>query len=352
MPRRSVRPLARGNMWRNRLVVGIASVMVASTLQAQGPVTNWHIQSLPGNNMQSVWASAPNDVFVAGGTNSINHFDGSTWTAQPNSFGINRYKLFGIAANDLYVTGQNAYQTGALGHYDGTAWSQVLTTSDELTAGYQFSPSSLFVGGDGTLREYDGTSWTDIPTGLSQAFNTDRLTDIWGTSASDFFVAGYHGIFMHYDGTALTQLSLGDNVVLHAVRGTSGNDIFAVGDNGAIWHDDGTSWSSMVSGTSYRLTSVYTIAPNDVYAAGDKGTMLHYDGSTWTSVNVGTSDDITDVWGISANRVYASAGHEGEVLIGEGAQVVTPEPASLLLISTGVAGVLALTRKRRICRWS
>lgn len=115
------------------------------------------------------------------------------------------------------------------------------------------------------------------------------------------------------------QLSIGDNVVLHSI-----------------------------GGTSKRLTGVYAIAPNDVYAVGDNGTMVHYDGSAWTPVNVGTSDDITDVWGVSSNLVYASAGHPGAVLIGVGAQVVTPEPASLLLISTGMAGVLMLTKKRRI----
>jgi hypothetical protein len=308
----------------------------------------WRTETgLFSNNMQSVWASGPTDVFVAGGVQGISHFDGTSWTAQSNSFGFNRYRVFGTGPTDVFVTGQSAYQAGVVGHYDGSTWTPILTTGDELTAGFAFSPTSVVVGGDGTLRKYDGNSWTSIATGLSPAFNTDRITSIWGTSADDFFAVGYNGIFFHYTGGTLTSRPLPGNLFISCLQGLSGSDIYGVGENGAIWHFDGSNWTAMSGPTTERLDAVYAISANDVYAGGVNGTMLHYDGVLWSQFDVGTSHTITGLFAVSPDVVYASIDGPGAVLIGTRSVVTTtPEPASLALFAGGLLFVIGVTRRK------
>ncbi len=285
----------------------------------RGPLT-WTLETIDGtSNVLSVWASSPSDVWVAGGFTTLFHFDGSTWT-QPGlpSGTLNTNSLFGFSPTSVFA----ASQAGVM-HYDGTMWTFVLGGVGELFGIWGTSATDLFVSGDGRFLHFDGSNWTDIPTGLSTAFNTDRLLAMWGTSSTDVFIAGASvgpkGRILRYDGNTVTEIMTVQGAAVHAIHGTGPNDVFAVGSGGHIWHYDGAAWTGMTSGTSLPLGGVFAVSPVDVYAAGSSGSLLHYDGVTWAPVTSGTSLFLGGigygVFALSADLVYVTAS-PGTLLVG------------------------------------
>jgi len=94
---------------------------------------------------------------------------------------------------------------------------------------------------------------------------------------------------------------------LTAIWGSSATDIFAVGSRGAIVHFDGSEWVVMEPVTSAALSGVWGVASNNVYAVGgtpSEGVILHYDGVTWTEMTT-TGVFLNDVWGTAADDIFA-----------------------------------------------
>ena len=60
------------------------------------------------------------------------------------------------------------------------------------------------------------------------------------------------------------------------VWGSSASDVFVAGDSGAILHYDGAAWHSMDSGTAMYLKSLWGSGGSDLFAVGDDATILHY----------------------------------------------------------------------------
>jgi len=65
---------------------------------------------------------------------------------------------------------------------------------------------------------------------------TNRLTAVWGSSATDVFAVGWGGTILHYDGTSWQLMTSGTGNNFNAVWGSSATDVFAVGEYGTILH--------------------------------------------------------------------------------------------------------------------
>jgi len=215
--------------------------------------------------------------------------------------------VWGTSPSNFYAVGLD----GAIGHYDGTHWSAVMTgtsedpggvcgTSYDLKSVWGTSSGDVFVVGENGILHYDGTDWSEVSMSLSLT-----LYGVWGTSASDVYAVGSFGRILHYDGTSWSQMTSVTRPMLRGVWGISSSDIFAVGDSGTILHYDGTSWSEMASGTSPVLGGVWGTSSSDVFAVGGTGTILHYDGTSWSLMASGMDGLLLDVWGTSSTDVYA-----------------------------------------------
>ena len=155
--------------------------------------------------------------------------------------------------------------------------------------------------------------WTSVPSGATQ-----RLTSVWGSSASDVWAVGYETI-LHYDGKSWSNVSsslIGTGAYLWGVWGTSPSNVWAVGYVNyaapTILHYNGTSWSSVPSGTTNLLLHVWGSSPSDVWAVGNGGTIVHYNGSAWSTSYVPSeamSEQLSGVWGVSASDVWVAGGH-------------------------------------------
>ena len=141
------------------------------------------------------------------------------------------------------------------------------------------------------------------------------LEDIWGSSASNIYVAGIHGRLLHYDGTRWRSVYSGTDTYFWGVWGASPTDVFMAGcrfsppKGFVVRHYDGQLWRHAFGGIPACGETIWGSSSTDVFAAGEKGTILHYDGKTWSPMATGTTSKISCLWGSSSTDVFAVGFH-------------------------------------------
>jgi hypothetical protein len=236
----------------------------------------------------SVWGSCSTDVFVSGYSNTsccTFHYDGASWSPVSQApeacpAGI----VWGTSHADVFAAGNS----GEVDHYDGFSWEDMLNAGFGASGLWGASASDVYlVGNDGSIGyviHYDGHTWSS-----PFAHTTDFLPNsLWGTSATDIWATvSYCAVevdncypFVRFDGSDWRPVdtnAAGDRS-FSGIWGASPSDLFAVGSYGAALHGDGTTWSSMASGTRNELIAAWGSSATDVFAVGESGTILHYAG--------------------------------------------------------------------------
>lgn len=242
----------------------------------------------------SVWGARPDDIFVAGGSlggpqgPAAFHFDGSKWTELPAKT-VTQSSLWwvhGMSSSDVWFAGEQ----GTILRWNGSAFSPMTSGTTETLYGiWGASSAELWaVGGspdiDSVALHFDGTAWKP-ETRLPQ--NGGAYFKVWGSSASDVFIVGQHGVIWHYDGASWTKMDSGvGDVSLLTVRGRSSSDVYAVGGTGTAvaLHYDGAAWRP-VAGLDVSMTPGLTgvsVAPTgEVSIVGLAGTKLRLVGGAW-----------------------------------------------------------------------
>jgi uncharacterized repeat protein (TIGR02543 family) len=238
----------------------------------QGPLvyhkdsTNWTGTSLPLPNgwswggLYKIWGSSASDIYVVGFSNGplAYHNDGNGWTAiSPTSSGW-LYDVWGSSASDVYIVGQGNDNSPRVYHNDGSGWTGTsLPLPAGWTEGYLFriwgsSANDVYAVGSGydsaenghpLLYHNDGNGWTEATPALPDGWTYGSLRGIWGSSASDVYVAGYGAsgksnelpLLYHNDGNGWTEVELTvpdgwGSTYLQGVWGSSSSDVYLVGD--------------------------------------------------------------------------------------------------------------------------
>ncbi|MDP2313889.1 MAG: hypothetical protein Q8P41_13360 [Pseudomonadota bacterium] len=128
-----------------------------------------------------VWGAADDDVWAVGGdigassdASQVWHWDGAAWTRADlpadAAAALAIYKVWGRSATDVWAVG-----TGGTGlHWDGTAWSPVVTgTTRNLFTVHGTDVAVWAVGGfgTGTILTSSGGAWTDETPDLAPQLN-------------------------------------------------------------------------------------------------------------------------------------------------------------------------------------
>jgi Bacterial Ig-like domain/FG-GAP-like repeat/Right handed beta helix region len=292
-------------------------------------------------DLSDVWTSPDGQMFAVGDQGTILRHDGSNWSAMNSGTIGALYGVWGSSASDIYAVG-----AAQILHYDGVRWTQVYTSGVNFDGVWGSSSSDVYAVGDQTIVHFDGTDWSVVNPGLSisnrlwdvwgssagnviivgelgsiyryngsiwetmNSLTTETLQGVWGASASEVFAVGSAGEVIRYNGTGLdwAPMILVSSENLNDVWGTSGSDVFAVGENGTIWHYDAVvldEWMLQTSNTTEYLAAVTGTSGNNVVAVGAAGTIQRYDG-TWASEKDSlTQVNLYDVWGASDNEVFA-----------------------------------------------
>jgi len=172
--------------------------------------------------LRGVWGSAANDLFVAGDSGTVLHWNGAAWSRMATGTRAELHRVWGSSATDVYVSGEN----GTLLHYDGSAWSRVAVPATVgLERIWGSSASDVYVGGaNATLLHYDGSGWSRIALPITPTFTVHA---VWGTAADNVYVAGSGGFVLRWDGSAWRAENSGRPEQILALWGASGTDVFA-----------------------------------------------------------------------------------------------------------------------------
>ncbi len=283
--------------------------------------------------LSGVWGTAPDDVFIVGGTDvqgEVYHYDGAAWSAMdvPKGLALLVWS-YGFGPDDVYSVGVD----GSMAHYDGATWTAIDTGTDaDLWGVWGTSGSDLWVvggvpdsGGDcgdeavdgekTCIWHYDGSSLSPVAIGKGE---NDRgatsMFKVWGID-DKLFTVGQNGLVLQYDGSAWTRISAGaeanDDFV--SLWGPSSDNIVAVGGRSSarIAHFDGSAWETTAPSGYGGLNAVYMLQDDLAVIGGIYGMVGTYQPSTGEIVEEGpvSGGDIHAIWGDGAGRYYAVGGH-------------------------------------------
>ena len=275
----------------------------------------WCWESLlpQGNDVEAMWASAANDIWVAPRPGPILHWDGATWT----SFTLRSGKadtfvssMWGSGPNNLWAVGT------AVMHWDGVAWTAVdLPTSAVFASVWGSSASDVWtVGSSGAVAHFDGRAWSMVDAGSGAG-----LVTVWAAGPNEVWASGSNTL-LHFDGQTWTEVwsppspgSWSQGRSLRTLAGTSATDIWGVTDGGYLMHYDGAAWSYVTDSTTRSVEVIRAIAADDVWFFGVG--IDHWDGHTWTR----QSEAATMLAGWVVGKNWAVAGGtSGRMVVWDG----------------------------------
>jgi hypothetical protein len=195
------------------------------------------------SNLHSVWASAPNDVWVAGGR-GIYRFDGQQWAFV---YALQSADLvMGTSPSDVWAS---ARYGGDLHHFDGSTWKRVPT---EVDAGslWSIAPAEVWAGPQGQRISVQGTQQT-LPGRIAHHA-------VWGTKNDDLWAfehectkndgaliwrscLEYRVRIVHWNGRAWSVAldePYGEQPVPFVIWGSSSDDVWFFAD-GILAHHPG-----------------------------------------------------------------------------------------------------------------
>jgi len=236
------------------------------------------------NSIHAVFGFGPNDIWFGG--NGLEHWDGQGFSNEDavNSFwaGHEMNKMWGSSDNDLYIVGDG----GTAVHFDGSwhgitsgttlpfqdIWGGVAANGQQQVLAIA---SDRFGLGGKYIVSLSGNSFTQLPDSIATPIS---LSGIWFIPNQKYYLAGYE----IYEKNLLTDpvwqtdlFSYQINKYKFAVRGNGTNDVVEVGENGTVSHYNGSTWRlySELENTTDRLLSV-SIKGDEIVAVG----VRNYDG--------------------------------------------------------------------------
>lgn len=282
----------------------------------------WYLDEFPSVQpvIRTVWGSDSRNVFAAGDSGMILHYDGETWRELPRpQTSVSLLAISGTDENNVYIVGEN----GTVLRYNGERATFEPTPQSVPLVGVWASDANnvLALSASGRLWNRSVQSSPNDDDVLSVSWREDRriadaIDTIWIRGADDFYAVLDTGRLRHYRGGSIVDDIPEDGVRYRAIWGDD-DHVFAVGDGGAIRHYDGFEWRSveLEQPLETNLTSVWGTSADNVFVAGLDGVMLRWNGLSWKRLNTRPNLDepdrpyqpqqFTSVWSSGPSEVYA-----------------------------------------------
>lgn len=187
----------------------------------------------------------------------------------------NLYSIAALSSSDVWAAGAS----GKIIHFDGTGWAEYADTGNETWYAMDFrTPIDGWVGGiSGSVAHWNGSSWSD-----SSVPSAADIRAIAAVAVNDVWAAGLSGRIWHYDGLSWTLFIDTGNTTWRTLAFSSANDIWAGGDSGALAHWDGSSWSTSTIPSPDTIYGMTAVSSSDMWAVGANGKIWNYNGSSWS----------------------------------------------------------------------
>ena len=221
------------------------------------------------------------------------------------------YGLTNVATTDdgkAYFYSRSGYlwresTTIPIWSFDGTEWElhdavQKIPFHERETRVLTLG-NSVVAANSGSVAVFDGSDW-------SQIREHTRYTAIWGAPDGKVFLSTGGEVLMD-DGAGPAATQGVDQVGIFALWGTSSSDVYGVGYHGVFSHFDGTSWSalpSIVSSSTENFYELWGAGPSEIYT-GYSDYVRIFDGTSWSSHLLGLDEEVLSIEGVGSNDVYA-----------------------------------------------
>ncbi len=260
--------------------------------------------TLGTGDLLDLWATPDGAFVVAVGQGGaiFTRTDGGPWEEADSGTSQTLDSVWGTAPDDVWAAGR----AGTVLHFDGAAWTRVEAPSTAAMNGVWGDARDRFylVGSGGVLLVWDGERWAGVTGGT-----TNNLRSVFLRAAADGWAVGAQGTVLRFRGLGWAktpvmvdaETELADE--LHAVWAFSGSDAWAVGAGGRIIRWDGMSWSVVETPWTVTLRGLFGQAPDDLWAVGNEGQVLHWDGETWRRIETGSVATLHAIHGDGAGHV-------------------------------------------------
>jgi len=300
-----------------------------------------------------IWGATPDDVWV-GGQGTISHWNGQALSTATLAAPWYVYRMWGTSARDVWATANQSPSIGPsvtrllhLGAGGAAAgWSVVDPGGGgAFSATHGTAPDDVWtVGARGVMQHWDGAAWSP-----RRSAGNDDLQSVWAASATDAWAVDVAGRALHWDGQAWTATQTPDSF-LFAVYGTAADDVWAVGTK--VVRFDGHAWSTVRDATGYLFGgAVWGAVRNDVWIGGDEGLLYHWTGNALVPMTSGPNT-VKSMWGTASNDVWAIDGGAWHWDGGQWTRVDVGAGAALTAVwGSASDDVWAVGDAGRVSRW-
>lgn len=280
----------------------------------------WSVQHTESHGaLASVWGSAPDDVWAAGGTAGkglVLHNDGHGWTPVATGATSFLWWVYGMGRNDVYAVGA----AGLIVHWDGKAWTTVASGTTQTLYGL-WGASALdvwIVGGDPWGKPGDAVVLRGNAQGFQRMVMPDLLLPaamykVYGTPAGDVVAVGSGGTVLRYNG-AWQQDKAPTTSPLVSLWGAGGERLMAVGGQGQgiMLYFDGDHWTELAGvQPGLALFGVFQAPGQPLFAVGAGPRVIEVVGHIAEESDLPALPSTTvlhSVWGDGHGTVYAVGG--------------------------------------------
>ncbi|WP_428265161.1 hypothetical protein [Haliangium sp.] len=256
------------------------------------------------------------------------HYDGATWTrVEEGPIGpIILTSIWASAPDDIYVVGF----FGEVWHFDGEGWYDISLEDKDvhLTAVWGGEGSLIAVGGSAALgstethpvivRRHDEI-WGRMELPLDVQQSNSYLWSVWGDGLGGWFVGGKFGQSLRYDDDIHSWRTIDDSAIANmstfSISGDSAGNVLYTGEAGEVVHYDGSEWKRTPSGTDVELMGTWADEDGPWFAVGGVGTILRRAGaeSAWEKEQTDSTAHLMAVHGSPDGHVVA-VGLDGTIL--------------------------------------
>jgi hypothetical protein len=293
-------------------------------------------------DLDGVWGSAEDDVWVTGQNGVILHFDGTQWSLVEHGLANTLDRVSGSNEKDVYAVGWATAGDGPtiesrVYHYDGDSWARVDSGMAGQPRGLWVVGSELLyvVGTDvnrGRIWSFDGTSWQAIANDLETVYSA------WSSASGPAYFVGQKRIReLDVRGASLVRLRQGTLEELEFLPNARFQTIFGHDDlifvagsdeqdqNLMMMSRDGRSFEAQRLGTEGRIESIFAVSESDAWAVGSGGVAYRWDGQRWLASDTGVAARLRGVYAGDSNHAFA-VGESGTILRYDCTPSSPPEP--------------------------
>jgi len=281
----------------------------------------WRKPTPHGTRLQAVFATGPDNLWLAGEAGYVLQWDGAQWRDHalpkpPFRSAMNLGVITGTGPSDMWIAGGEL-----LYHWDGASWTLRDSVPPELDQ--QFHGVWEAPNGDvwvtmeyGVVRRSTaGGPFVAVDVAPAQA-PLSALGSVWGTAADDVWIAGRPGRMFHWNGATFTEAATGSYKAGGNLWGARKDDIWLGGYDGTLVHWNGTQWAPVDTGlgAGWYIKGISAIErnPHDVWWLAQRNSneaaTLHWDGTSLVTTRL-ASDVVLDGLAIVGDRWWIAGDH-------------------------------------------